>query len=113
MASSGEKLVYFLMGGFVGASIALLFAPKSGEETRDFLAQKYREGTDELTRRTRETRDFVSGKSRELVDKVGQTVERSRDTLARQKEQLSAAIEAGRQVYQDEKRKLETEEQPS
>ena len=37
MASSGDKLIYFMVGGFVGASVALLLAPRSGEETRDFL----------------------------------------------------------------------------
>ena len=40
MASSGDKLVYFLIGSFVGACVALLLAPQSGDETRELLEGK-------------------------------------------------------------------------
>lgn len=109
MASNGEKFVYFLIGGFVGAAVALLFAPKTGQETRNLIGEKYREGSDQITRKVREGRDAVTERSREVFDKVTQGVDRGKETLARQKEQLTAAIDAGRQAYQEEKRKLEPE----
>jgi YtxH-like protein len=42
----GSKVTYFLVGLGVGALVGILFAPKSGEETRDFLAKKADEGKD-------------------------------------------------------------------
>jgi gas vesicle protein len=109
MANSGEKFMYFLIGGFVGASVALLFAPKSGEETRRFLEGKYREGTDTLNRRVAEGRQYVDEVKGGLTEKVGQTIDAGKETVARQKDQLTSAIEAGRKAYQEEKSKLSEE----
>ena len=106
MANSGDKFLYFLIGGFVGASVALLFAPKSGEETRKFLEGKYREGTDTLTQKVRESRDYVGTVKEELSGKVEETIEAGKETVTRQKDQLTSAIEAGRRAYQEEKNKL-------
>jgi gas vesicle protein len=101
--------MYFLIGGFVGASVALLFAPKSGEETRRYLEGKYKEGADTLNRRVTEGRQYVEDVKQGLSSKVGETIETGKETVARQKDQLTSAIEAGRKAYQDEKSKL-TEE---
>jgi gas vesicle protein len=125
MASNGDKLTYFVVGGFIGACVALLFAPKSGQETREFLEGKYREGTDKLTQKAREGRETMAetkgwltekareGKetlaesSRQVKDKVNEKIEEGKGSLARQKDQLSKAVEAGRDAYQKEKGKLE------
>lgn len=109
MASEGEKFLYFLIGGFVGASIALLFAPKSGEETREYLGQKYREGGELLSQKGREGKEFVTGKSRAVTEKVTETIEQGKEAALRQKEQLAAAVEAGKQAYREERKKLETD----
>lgn len=42
--NSGSVMVAFVMGALAGAAVALLFAPASGEETREFLGEKAREG---------------------------------------------------------------------
>jgi gas vesicle protein len=109
MANSSEKFLYFLIGGFVGASVALLFAPKSGEETRRLLETKYREGTGEIGRKVKAGREFVGTTRQEISEKVHGTMEKGKETVARQKEQLTSALDAGRKAYQDEKAKLETE----
>ncbi len=127
MASNGDKLTYFLVGGFVGAAIALLFAPKSGEETRSFIEGKYRQGTDKLAQKVTEGRDTLRDgterlmekarvgkeafrdKSREVAEKVTQGIDKGRETLARQKEQLAKAVEAGKLSYHEQKEKLGAE----
>jgi gas vesicle protein len=108
MASNGEKVLYFMIGGFVGAAIGLLLAPKSGEETRAYLGGKYREGTTLLGEKARQGRDAITEKSREVSNKVSQTIDKGREMVNRQKEQVGAAIEAGKQAYAEEKRKRET-----
>jgi gas vesicle protein len=109
MANSGEKLLYFMIGGFVGASVALLFAPKSGQETRDLLGDRYRTGVDDVKRKVQSSREYVSGVKQDLGDKLNSTVDRGRELVDRQREQISTAIDAGKKAYQSEKDKLEPE----
>jgi gas vesicle protein len=92
--NGASKIAFLLAGMGIGAILALLFAPKSGKETRDYLAQKTEEG-----------RDYVTARGRELRKQAEETVEKAKDVVAKQKEQLSAALEAGKQAYQEEKGK--------
>ena len=103
MASSRDNLIYFLLGGFVGASVALLLAPRSGEETRDLLGDRYREGTERIGETFRSGRETVVDKSGGLADRASEAIDRGRDTLIRQKEKVAAAVQAGRQTYEEEK----------
>ena len=92
--NGGSKFTYFLAGLGIGSLVALLFAPRSGEETRDYLAQK-----------ATESRDYVSARGQELRRQAEDLVDKGKDIVAQQKEQLQAALEAGKQAYQDEKSK--------
>jgi gas vesicle protein len=85
---------YFLAGLGIGALIGILYAPKSGEETREYIAKKTREGN-ELARK----------KARELRDSVEETVERGKEMIAQTEEQIATAIDAGRETYRREKAK--------
>ena len=80
----------FLLGLGVGVGLGILFAPKSGPETRDYIRNKATEGTDYLKQRTEDMRQNAS-----------QWVDRGRDAINRQKEHLADAMEAGRQAYRD------------
>ncbi len=106
MASTGDKFIYFLVGGFVGASIALLLAPKTGEETREFLENRYREGADRLSGKVQEGKERVSEKSLAMAGQVTDRIDQGKDIIQRQKEQASAAIAAGKEAYERERSKL-------
>ena len=41
-----NTLLAFLLGGIAGAAVALLYAPRSGRETREMLGEKLREGAE-------------------------------------------------------------------
>jgi gas vesicle protein len=92
--NGASKLGFFLAGLGIGAILAILFAPKSGKETRDYLAHRAEEG-----------RDYVKAKTEELRKQAEETVDKGKDLVAKQKELLSAALEAGKQAYQEEKAK--------
>jgi gas vesicle protein len=87
----GSKASFFLVGLGVGALIGILFAPKSGEETREYLSSKADEG-----------RDYAQRKARELRERAEDLIERSKEIMARQKEGVSAAVEAGKDAYKRE-----------
>jgi gas vesicle protein len=87
----GSKVTYFLVGMGIGALVGLLFAPKSGEETRKFLSDKADEG-----------RDYAQKKARELRERADDLIERGKDAASRQKETISAAVEGARDAYRRE-----------
>jgi gas vesicle protein len=85
-----SKMSFFFLGLGIGAAMGVLFAPKAGTETRDFLMSKANEGADLAKRR-----------AQELKDQAAETVERGKTSIQRQKESLSAAVDAGKQAYRD------------
>ena len=112
-------LAWFLAGLGVGALVGILYAPKSGKETREDIAQGAREGTEYLRARSREAAEQVSDlvdkgkaqvseyvdRSREVVDR-GRTqweefVQRGKNLVTEQSGRVSAAVDAGRQAYQN------------
>jgi gas vesicle protein len=125
--SSSEKLTFLLIGAGIGATLALLFAPKSGRELRGDIADYTRRGVDaagegarQIGTRASEVYDTAServqgayGTARERAqgaygtarERVSQSAEAVAEVAARQKEQIQAAIEAGKQAYREEKRK--------
>jgi len=101
------RLTYLLIGGGIGAVLALLFAPKSGSELRGDIADVTRKGID----KTREGARYVGDKAGDYYgavrDKAGDWVGGAKDVATQKRGQFSAAIEAGRQAYNEEKRKTE------
>ena len=128
--SPTTKLTYLLIGGGIGAIIALLFAPKSGEELRGDIADATRKGLEkgkeqatylqerageyyEVTRdRAGELYQTAQDKANELYqtaqDKAGDIADRAKSAVANTGNPLTAAIDAGKQAYHDEKRRTET-----
>lgn len=85
-----NRISYFFLGLGLGVAVGVLFAPKSGEETRELIRNKANEGADFVKRRGSELRDQASG-----------AIDRGKETLQRHKDNLSAAMDAGRQAYRD------------
>jgi gas vesicle protein len=85
-----DKFGNFLLGLGMGVGIGLLFAPRSGEETRGMLMKQADEGKDYLKRQSEDLKGSASG----IVDK-------GREVINRQRDSLSDAIEAGKQAYRE------------
>ena len=80
--SAGTVLVAFALGAIAGAAIALLYAPSTGEETRRKLAEKAREGREKAEAYARQGREFID----------------------RQRENVTAAVERGRESFEQARR---------
>ena len=102
-SSAGDKFLFFLAGAGIGAVLALLFAPKTGRETRQMLARTASDSRDFLSNKVTEGKQFVGETSRKVTDDFSSFVDRSKDALIRQKEQLTAAFEAGKAAYKEGK----------
>ena len=77
-AGAGNILLAFLLGAVSGAAVALLYAPASGRDTRDYLGEKAREGR----------------------ARAAEAAAKGREALAQGRETLSSAIDRGREAYQ-------------
>jgi gas vesicle protein len=77
-SGAATVMVAFMMGALTGAALALLFAPASGEETREYIGQKAREGR----------------------DRARDAVEQGKDYYQRQRQSVASAVERGREAFQ-------------
>lgn len=75
---AGNVLLAFLVGALSGAAVALLYAPRTGRETREYLGEKAREGR----------------------ARAADAAARGRDALNQGRDTLTTAIERGRDAYQ-------------
>ena len=116
--SATTKLTYLLIGGGIGAVLALLFAPKSGEELRGDIAdvtrkgiEKGRETASQLQERAGEYYEVTRERAGELYhtaqEKAGELREKAKEAATRSTNPFTAAIEAGKEAYTEEKRKSE------
>lgn len=87
---NGNNFMWFLAGLGFGALMGVLYAPRSGRETREAIMSSAQEGAEYLKTRGREARDTMND-----------WVDRGKDVVGRQKDQFTSAIEAGRQAYRE------------
>jgi gas vesicle protein len=85
-----NNIGWFLGGVSLGAVAAILYAPKSGRETRKAIATGVDDGREYLTSLGRDTRQQVSD-----------WVDSGKKVVAGTKRQVNAAIDAGREAIHD------------
>jgi gas vesicle protein len=85
-----NKFSYFFLGLGLGIAVGVLFAPGSGEETRELIRSKTKEGADYVKRRTEDLREAAED-----------AIDRGRDSIRKQRDTLTSAVEAGKQAYRD------------
>jgi gas vesicle protein len=118
-ASASTKLTYLLIGGTIGAVVALLFAPKSGQELRGDIADATRKGIDkgretaaQLQEKAGEYYEVGREKAGELYqagrEKAEEIGQKARSAAARTANPFTAAVDAGKDAYIAEKRRTES-----
>lgn len=86
-----SKGFYFLVGLGLGSLISVLFAPQSGDETREYLSDKLKEGS-----------QYTQKKAHELRERAAAVVGHGKNMVTEKKEQIAAAADAGREAYKQE-----------
>jgi len=87
---NSNSFLWFLAGLGFGALLGVLYAPRSGRETREAIKNSAQEGTEYLKTRGRDARETVS-----------QWVDRGKEVVTQKKEQINSAIDATRQAYRE------------
>jgi len=88
--SNSNSFLWFLAGLGIGAAAGVLYAPRSGDETRQALRSRAEDG-----------REFVRDRARQAREQASTWADRGREVLNQQKEQFRSAYEAGRAAYQE------------
>lgn len=87
---SGNNFMWFLAGLGFGALLGVLYAPRSGRETREAILDSAQEG-----------KEYLKNRGREARETMGQWVDRGKDAVSRGKEQFSQAADAARQAFRE------------
>jgi gas vesicle protein len=101
-AGTSGVVLSFLLGALSGAALAILFAPRSGRETREMLGERLRETAE----RGRRLGEQAVEKGRAAAEDASGYLDRQREALEKRRDRLAAAVDAGRQAYRDEKEKM-------
>ena len=97
----GSMLFAFLMGGFVGAGVALILAPQSGSETR----KQVRDLAEDVKEKTADIKEKVTKGVEQGKGAVSTTLEMGKEFIEEKKTALSSAIEAGKEAFEQEREK--------
>lgn len=97
MSNRSDFVAGFILGGLLGTALALLFAPRPGEQTRERLL----ESADELRERARERADEVVRRVRDATEELSQ---RGRTTIDEGAAKLREAIDRGREALEERTR---------
>jgi gas vesicle protein len=120
---SGDFIKGLVIGGLIGAALGILYAPKSGKETREDIAQKAEElverakaeyekavekskiAYESAIKRLKELELSAREKVEEVEGKVSEFAQHSSETIQDNKNRLRKAINAGAEAYREEKSK--------
>lgn len=109
----GQKLAFLLLGGGVGATIALLFAPKPGNELRQDIAEaasksyeESLEAAERLKLRTAEYYQNVKEKSGEILDVVGARVSTVKEELGSDLAKIGEIVESPAKMTVDTRERV-------
>jgi len=95
---ASSTFLAFLLGGLMGAGLALLLAPKSGKDTR----LKIREAAEDI-------RERAEGYAEQAKGRVVSAVEMGKNFVQEKKSIINSAVEAGKEAYEKEKERLAKE----
>jgi gas vesicle protein len=105
--NGSRSFFIFLAGGLIGAGIAMLYAPMTGEETRQYLILQSERGKRKALGLTQDFKERISHLTSELRETADKIIDGGLQLTREKKTELIAAIEAGKKAMEEEKKRLE------
>ena len=96
---TNNGLPWFLTGLGTGLAFGIFFAPQSGEESRRMIQKKAQSGKDLVKATVDQGQEYIKRQGNELLDRANELIDQGKNAVMQQKDQLSAAVEAGKQAY--------------
>jgi gas vesicle protein len=103
----GAGVGSFLVGIALGAGVALLLAPQSGEETRRSIAKRARRAQEAAQDFVEDVSGTVADKFQEVRATVEERIEATMDAVDDKKRRVSNAFHAGRAAAREARGELE------
>jgi len=100
------SVISFLAGGLIGASIALLFAPQSGEYTRREMREKAERTIIKMHRMEDELKGTMSNLIQAIRLKANQLLAEGKDIAEDKRQEILSAIAVGKKALEEERSKL-------
>ncbi len=85
-----DGLANFFLGLGIGVGLGMLFAPKSGDETRELILNKADQG-----------KEFIKKQTANLQESANTLVDKGREAVGRQRDNINDAVQAGKQAYRE------------
>jgi gas vesicle protein len=104
---SGGGFGTFLWGALLGAGVALLLAPRSGEETQEEIRERVRRLREAAEDRVTGVRDSVNDSVSRTRDRIQDRIDTVRDTLESRADQARNALDEGRRAARDARSELQ------
>jgi len=102
-----KTFVSFITGSLIGAGIALLYAPQSGERTRQEIKEKAERTIIKAQKIEEEIKDSVNQLIGDIRSRVNLLIEEGKDIAEDKKQEILAAIEAGKKALEEQRDKLQ------
>jgi len=97
------RFKFFLLGGLLGAIGGILFAPRSGRDTRKLISDSARDGKTALKKGVKQTSEKLTESGEMLAGQAKEAVTKGKEKISHEKETLAAAYDAGKKAYQEER----------
>ena len=107
----GTSFVSFVAGSMIGAGIALLYAPQSGERTRQEMREKAERTIIKAQKLEDEIKETISHLIEDIRLRVNQLMEEGKYLAEDKRKEILAAIEAGKKALEEERKKLNSKEE--
>jgi len=96
----------FLIGGVIGAAVALLYAPKSGRETRKDIARTAKKVKKETVHLVEDVIDSINDFAGDVKDKVSDIIDQGKDLSESAKKEILKNLEDGQKIIEKQKKRI-------
>jgi gas vesicle protein len=96
----------FLIGGLIGAAVALLYAPKSGRETRKDIARTAKKVKKETVHLVEDVIDSINDFAGDVKDKVSDIIDQGKDLSESAKKEILKNLEDGQKTIEKQKKRI-------